>query len=122
MRANISLGLVGSVLTLLVIFEMLRRRRLREKYAIFWVAIAMFTLAIAAFPSLLEWLSELAGVSVPTNLLFFLASMVLLLITMQLSHDLGRLEERARRLAEEVALLRMDVEAALHAERPPPDD
>ena len=109
MRANLSLGLVGSVLTLVVIFEMLRRRRLREKYAIFWVAIATFTLLIAAFPGFLTWLSDLAGVAIPTNLLFFLASMVLLLITMQLSHDLGRLEERARRLAEEVALLRLEL-------------
>ena len=109
MRATLSLGLIGSVLTLVVIFEMLRRRRLREKYAIFWVAIAVFTLLIAAFPGLLVWLSGLAGVAIPTNLLFFLASMVLLLITMQLSHDLGRLEERARRLAEEVALLRLEM-------------
>ena len=38
MRANYVLGLIGSLITLTLLFELLRRRRLREKYAVFWVA------------------------------------------------------------------------------------
>ena len=46
----------------------------------------------------------------PSNLLFFPASMLLLVISIQLSYELGRLEERTRTLAEEVALLRLRLE------------
>jgi hypothetical protein len=42
--------------------------------------------------------------------LFLLAIVVLLGLTLQLSYELGRTEERVRTLAEEVALLRLQVE------------
>lgn len=110
MNPNITLGILGSLLTLGVLFEMLRRRRLREKYAVFWVVVAVFTLVVAAFPAVLVQMSALVGVAVPANLLFFLGSMVLLVISIQHSHELGRIEDRTRTLAEELALLRMRVD------------
>ena len=105
MNAPFVLGAVGSVVTLTLLFEMLRRKQLREKYAVFWVAVAIATLFVALVPQALFWLADLAGVAVPANLLFFIASMVLLAVSIQHSHELGRLEERTRSLAEEVALL-----------------
>ena len=107
MKANVVLGALGSVVTLILLFELLRRQHLREKYAVFWVIIALATLLVAVFPQTLFWLAGLLGVRVPANLLFFLASMLLLAITVQHSHELGRLEERTRALAEEVALLQL---------------
>jgi hypothetical protein len=109
-RADIVLGLVGSVFTLVLLFEMLRRKRLREKYVVFWVLVALSTLAVAACPSILVWVSRLVGVAVPANLLFFVASMLLLAVSLQHSSELSRLEDRTRVLAEEVGLLRLQVE------------
>lgn len=111
MKANLILGLIGSVTTLVVLFEMMRRHRLREKYAVFWGLIAVATLVVAVFPVLLYKAASLVGVAVPANLLFFVASMLLLVVSVQHSHELGRLEERSRTLAEEVALLRLDLDS-----------
>ena len=111
MRATYILGFVGSVTTLLLLFELLRRRRLREKYAVFWVVVALLTLVVAIFPSTLAAVADLVGVSVPSNLLFFVASMLLLGVSIHHSYELGRLEERTRTLAEEIALLRMELRA-----------
>jgi hypothetical protein len=110
MKANLVLGILGSIVTLTLLFEMMRRHRLREKYAVFWAVVAVFTLVVAAFPALLTWAAALVGVAVPANLLFFIASMLLLVVSVQHSSELGRLEERTRTLAEEVALLRLQVE------------
>jgi hypothetical protein len=101
------LGLIGSSVTLGLLFEMLRRRQLREKYAVFWAVVALATLVIAVFPGLLAMASNALGVSVPSNLLFFVGSMVLFVISVQHSSELGRLEERNRTLAEEVALIKL---------------
>lgn len=108
MRPNLILGLVGSLGTLLFLFEMLRRRHLREKYAVLWSTVAILALLVALFPGILTTLSRLLGVEVPLNLLLFVASLLLLLTSIHHSVELGRLEERTRTLAEEVALLRMD--------------
>ncbi len=110
MKANLILGLVGSVTTLAMLFELLRRRHLREKYAVLWGGVAILVLTLTCFPDVLTAASNLVGVTVPANLLFFGASMLLLLVSIQHSYELGRLEERNRTLAEELSLIRMDVE------------
>jgi hypothetical protein len=117
MTANVVLGIVGSVVVLVALFEMLRRHRLREKYAVLWFLVAVGVLALAVFPGLLTGIAELVGVQVPVNLLFFLASLVLLVLTLQHSYELGRLEEKTRTLAEEVGLLRLEQETRRREEQ-----
>jgi hypothetical protein len=107
---NYILGILGSVIVLVALFEMMRRRRLREKHAVLWMAVAFALVLVALVPGLLAWLAEIAHVDVPANLLFFGASVVLMLVSMQHSYEIGRLEEETRTLAEEVALLRLAVE------------
>ncbi len=68
------------------------------------------SLVVALFPVVLHTPADLIAVAVPASLLFFGASM-LLLVSVQHSNELGRLEERSRTLAEEVALLRLDLES-----------
>jgi hypothetical protein len=110
MSAPVVLGILGSVVILAVLFELLRRRHLREKYAVTWAMVAVGVLILTIFPGLLYAASNLVGVAVPANLLFFLASMVLMVLTLQHSFELGRLEDKTRTLAEELALLRLEVD------------
>lgn len=112
--ANV-LGLAAAIIVVVTLFEMLRRHRLREKYALIWFVLAMGSLTIAAFPAILFGLSDLLNVQVPSNLIFFIASLLLLAMSLQHSFEIGKLEERTRTLAEEVALLRLNADAT---ERP----
>jgi hypothetical protein len=68
----------------------------------------------------LTTVSEKLGFSLPSNLVFALAALVLLVVGMQLSLEVGRLEDRSQRLAEEVALLRHDLESLRGDEKPDP--
>lgn len=104
--ANV-LALVAAAIILLTLFDMLRRNRLREKYAIWWFVIAIAALATAVFPPLLSSAADLLGVQVPSNLAFFLGSLVLLAMSLQHSVELGKLQAQTRTLAEEVALLNL---------------
>jgi hypothetical protein len=106
------LGIAGAVIVIVSLFEMLRRHRLREKYALIWFVIALGVLVVALFPGVLTWATAVVGLEVPANLLFFVASLVLLALTLQHSYELGRVEERTRTLAEEVALLRLELDRA----------
>ncbi len=112
-------GIVAAVLVVGFIVELLRRGILREKFAALWLLVGMALLIIAVFPGLLSMAAALVGIEVPANLLFFLAGLTLLLVSVQLSYEISRLENRTRRLAEEVALLRREV-AVLYESRPGP--
>jgi hypothetical protein len=101
--------LLGAISILVLTVELLRRRQLREKYAALWLLVSAVAVVLAAFPGLLDWLSESLGFGVPVNLLFFVGFLVLLFVAMQLSLETGRREDETERLAEEVALLRRAV-------------
>jgi len=97
------LGLAISLL------QLLRTRRIREKYAAVWIVLTLAVVVIGVFPELAFWLSDLVGVQSPANLVFALALLVLLAVCIQLSTEVSALEEETRTLAEEIALLRLEV-------------
>jgi hypothetical protein len=104
------LALVASFGTCLLILEMLRRGQLREKYAALWLLIGAAVVVVGLAPGLLSPVSRAVGVQTPSNLLFFLAALVLLGVCLHLSWEVSRLEDETRRLAEEHAVLRLQVE------------
>lgn len=103
-------GIAFALIVLAIIIAMLLRRQLREKYAILWLIIGLALLVLALFPELLIGLSKILGVAVPSNLIFALAIVLLVGVALHLSWELSRAEEEVRRLAEEVAILRADVD------------
>jgi hypothetical protein len=110
MRLNIVTALAG-LLVLGVILELLRRRRLREKYAMLWLAVGVIVLPLGFFPRLLDGAAEMLGVASGVSLVLFLGFLFLLLVCVHLSWEVSQLEEETRTLAEELALLRADIEA-----------
>ncbi|POH58458.1 DUF2304 domain-containing protein [Arthrobacter glacialis] len=100
----LALAIVGLVL------EMLRRKKFREKYATLWLVVGALTVVLAAFPQLLNIAAELLGVQLPSNLLFILSILLLLGVCLHLSWELSVLEDETRTLAEEVAILRTQIE------------
>jgi len=99
------LAIVASIVTFVFVFLLLRRGVLREKYAVLWLLVSGVALVLALIPGALRWVSDILGVQTPSNLLFFVTVVLLVLVSVQLSYELSRHEMRIRRLAEEVALL-----------------
>lgn len=102
-------GFIFVLVILLIIFEMLRRRHLREKYAVIWIIIGIGVLVLVAFPQLLFWSSGVLGVKVPSNLLFAMAIVLLVSVCLHLSFEQSQAEDEVRVLAEEVGILRLKV-------------
>ncbi len=84
---------------------LLRRGILKEKYAVLWLFVSLVAIVLALFPGIVRWFSNLVGIEVPSNLLFFVTLLLLVLVGIQLSYELSRHEAKIRRLAEESALL-----------------
>jgi len=99
----------ASLVIFIFVFDLLRRGVLKEKYAVLWLLVAGVGLIFAVVPGLLDWLGSALGIGAPVNLLFFVMGVVLVLVSVQLSYELSRHEARIRRLAEEIALLKEQV-------------
>ncbi|MBG6223701.1 hypothetical protein IWX63_000249 [Arthrobacter sp. CAN_A2] len=107
---SVALSLFSSILIVVAVLVMLRNGKLREKYAILWLVIGSLSIVLALFPSMLEFAADAVGVIVPANLLFALAILLLLGVSLHVSRELTILEDETRILAEEVSILRSAVE------------
>jgi len=87
------LPLLAAGVTLFVMIDLLRRHLLREKYAVLWLTVSLSVVLIAVFPEVLATGARLTGVQTPSNLLFFVAALVLLIVCVQLSWEVSRLED-----------------------------
>lgn len=104
-------GIVSAALVLIVVIELLRRRQLRERHAVWWLIAGSLALVVGVFPATLEWASRLMGIEFPLNLTFFVSIGILFLVCLQHSSELTRLEARTRTLAEHAALQEVRVRA-----------
>ena len=108
MKLTILTAIIGFAL-LVIILELMRRRQLREKYALLWGAVAIVVVPLALFPRLLDAVSSVVGVASGVSLVLFLGLVFLLVLSLHLSWEVSALEEETRTLAEEIALLRTEI-------------
>lgn len=107
-QAHALIALV-TVASLLFIARLVRRRQMRAKYSVLWLSLGLVMAILAASPRTLDRVSLAIGIGYGPTTLFLAGFILLLLVSVHFSWELSRLEERTRRLAEELALLRAAV-------------
>src|SRR2546427_3262394 len=90
---------------LFIIFELLRRRRLIERYALIWLGSGIVLLVLAVWTGLLENVSKAFGIAYPPNALFAFAFGFVLLLLLHFSIAISRLSGETKLLAQDVARL-----------------
>lgn len=106
MQARIQLvAILGTAALLLTVLEMVRRRRLMERYALLWLLSALVLLALAIWSDALARISHAIGVIYPPNALFFVAIGFILLLLLHFSSAVSRLGHQSELLAQRQALL-----------------
>jgi hypothetical protein len=103
------LGVASALLVFAYVVELLRRRRLRERHAVWWVIASTLALIAGLFPSLLAGAASFVGVQLPSNLVSFVGIAVLVLVSIQHASELTELESETRVLAEKSALLELRI-------------
>jgi hypothetical protein len=107
---------VVTVLLFGLVLELVRRRRLVERYALLWMSAAFALLVLAVWRDLLNIGSDFLGIAVPANALFLVAFGVIFVLLLHFSVATSRLGDETKILAQEVG--RLDEELRrLRAER-----
>ena len=104
------LSVIGSIIFLLMILWSVRQKKLKEAYALLWLVTGIGMLVISVFPALLHYISELVGIFYPPATLFLLLLCGVIMILFQYSLLLSRNQEKVSRLAQEIALLKNELE------------
>ena len=93
-----------------VVIELIRRRRLHERYALLWIVTGLVMLVLAVWRGALYALARAAGVAYPPSALYMVAGLFVLVVLLHYSTVLSRLSEENKTLAQRLALL----ESGLH--------
>ena len=104
--------IVAIVITLLLfglVLELVRRRRLVERYALLWMSAAFALLVLAVWRDLLSIGSDFLGIAVPANALFLVAFGVIFVLLLHFSVATSRLGDESKILAQEVGRLDEEV-------------
>jgi hypothetical protein len=108
-------GLAAAIATMLFVLELVRRRKLREEYSLLWLATALALIILSVSRPLLDVLANLVGIFYPPSALFLVAMVFVLFILLHFSTVLTRLTQENKENAQQIALLRWQLEQAQKA-------
>ena len=107
----------AALLLLFLIFELIRSRRLQERYAMLWLLTGIVILILGLWRGLLSTIADSVGIAYPPSALFVLAAFFILLLLLHYSTVISTLADQNRILAQRLALL----ERRLEEERSAPE-
>ena len=97
---------IASLLLLLVVFELIRSRRLRERYALLWLLTGVVLLVLSLWRGGLNTIAGWFGISgYPPAILFAVGILFILLVLLHYSTVISRLSDQSTILAQRLALL-----------------
>jgi len=112
MDARIQIVAIVATATLFfVIFELVRRRRLMERYALLWLLSSAVLLGLAVWRNLLEVIARTIGVAYAPSALFVIAFGFILVLLLHFSLVISRLADQNKVLAQRMALLQQQLDA-----------
>lgn len=116
------IAVIATLAIFLFVLELVRRRRLVERYALLWMTAALALLILAIWTDGLDVLKDLMGIQEPANAIFILAFGVAFLLLLNFSTVSSRLGEETKILAQEVASLEQRLRAREAADAEEPQD
>ena len=97
---------IASILLLLVVFELIRSRRLRERYALLWLLTGVVLLVLSAWRDGLNTIAGWFGVTgYPPAVLFAVGTLFILVVLLHYSTVISKLSDQNVILAQRIALL-----------------
>ena len=98
-------AVVGAIGLLLIVLDLVRRRRLLERYALVWVAVTVALFVLTVWGQVLDGISSLIGIAYPPTALFVIAFGFVIFLLLHFSVAVSKLSDQSRVLAQQLSLL-----------------
>ncbi len=99
-------SIIASLALFALVIDFIRRGLLKEKYSVLWLAASVVIMVLSLKKGLLDRFAEYLGVAYPPSLLFLVAFLFVLLISLHFSVVISIFHEKNKVLAQEMALLK----------------
>ena len=96
---------IASLVLLIAVLELVRRRRLREKYALLWILTAIVLLVLSVWRGAVTSIATALGVSYGPTVLFAVGALFVLVVLLHYSTVISALTDRTVVLSQQLALL-----------------
>ena len=98
--------IIVTICFFLYVMNLLTKKKIDFRYALGWFALGVIIVFLTVFPNTLLFLSSKLGITSPVNMLFFFGFCLSLCMIFSLSVSLSHANEKIKKLAQEVAILR----------------
>ncbi len=99
-------AIIGSILFFGFVFELVRKRKIREQYALLWLFFGLVFLVISIWRGLLEKISIMLGIVYPPAAFLLILIIAIFLILIQYSVVISQLTEKTKKMSQEIGLLK----------------
>lgn len=100
--------LIVLILAIGFIVSEISKKKIDFKFGIVWIVISLVLILFTIWNGLLIWLTHPVGIATPINFLYLLAILLLVWIVYSMSKTIALLQEKIKRLSQELAILRKD--------------
>jgi hypothetical protein len=103
-------AIAASILIMVFVVELVRRRKLREEYSWLWLLTGAVIILLVVWYELLVFITHLIGAIAPTTTLFIFGLLFLMLISLHYSLQISKLSHQVKEMAQQLTLLKDQVE------------
>jgi hypothetical protein len=103
------LAIIGSILFLIFIIELIRKRKIKDEYGLLWIFFGVIFIVISVWRQGLEVLARLLGIFYTPAAFLLILIMAILLILIQYSLVISRLSENCKTLNQQIGILKLEL-------------
>lgn len=96
---------IGALGLLIIVLELVRRRRLEEQYSLLWLGTSAALVALALSRDVWDKLAISAGIAYPPTALFIVLFVAMIMILLHFSTVISKLTRQNRQAAQEIGRL-----------------
>lgn len=104
------LSIAASIMVILFVLELIRRRRIKEEYSLLWLSTGFLFLFFSIWKDGLNYISKLVGIYYPPATLFLILLVGVFSILIHFSVVISKLTEKNKLLAQELGIYKMELD------------
>ena len=111
------IAIAASIGLFIYITYLVRKKRIKEEYSLLWIFFSVVFIFFSVWRNGLEFFARLIGIAYPPAALFIILLLAIFLILIEFSRIISRLTDRNTTLAQELGILKMEVEKLKNARK-----